>query len=63
MVIKTKLPKIADFDVKLKGKSKSAIFGNFVLIATGKLDKLQKIYNHMDKENILSFFQMVVDIL
>ena len=42
MVIKTKLPKIANFDVKLKGKSKSAIFGNFVLIATGKPNVLQK---------------------
>ena len=40
-----------------------AIFGNIVLIAMGELDKLQKIYNHVEKEDILSFLQMVVDIL
>ena len=63
IAIKTKLPKITDIDVKLKESQIFAIFGNFVLIATGKLDKLQKIYNYVEKEDILSFLQIFVDIL
>ena len=43
--------------------SKSVIFGDILLIVTGKPNKLQKIHNHLEKEDILSFLQMVVDIL
>ncbi len=39
------------------------IFGNFVLIAMGEQNKLQKIHKHVEKVVILSFLQMVVDIL
>ena len=39
------------------------IFGNIVLIAMGEPNELQKIHNHVEKEDILSFLQIVVDIL
>ena len=39
------------------------IFGDFILIATGKPNKLQKINNHVEKEDIISFLQIVVDFL
>ena len=43
--------------------SKLVIFGNFILIATGKPNKLQKINYHVEKEDIISFLQIVVDFL
>ena len=63
MVIKTKLPKITDFVVKLKGKSKLVIFGNFVLITMDEPNKLQKMYNYLEKAEGLSFLHMVVHFL
>ena len=39
------------------------IFGNIILIATGKPNELQKINNHVEKEDIISFLQIVVDFL
>jgi len=39
------------------------IFGDIILIATGKPNKLQKINNHVEKEDIISFLQIVVDFL
>ena len=41
----------------------SAIFANIVLITTGEPNKLQKIHNHLEKAEVLSFLQMVVDLL
>ena len=38
MAIKTKLPKIPNFDVKLKENQNRQFFGNFVLIAMGELN-------------------------
>ena len=42
---------------------KKVIFSNFVLIVTGEPKKLQKIHNHVEKEDILRFLQMVVNFL
>ena len=39
------------------------IFGDIILIATGKPNELQKINNHVEKEDIISFLQIVVDFL
>ena len=39
------------------------IFGDIILIATVKPNKLQKINNHLEKVDIISFLQIVVDFL
>ena len=45
---------------KIKLKKKLAIFDNFLLIAMGEPNKLQKIHNHLEKAEVLSFLWMVV---
>ena len=39
------------------------IFGNIILITMGEPNKLQKTHNRVEKDNILSFLQIVVDFL
>ena len=43
--------------------NKMVIFDNIILIATAKPNKLQKIHNHVEKEDIISFLQIFVDFL
>ena len=45
------------------GKSKLVIFGNIILIATGEPNELQKSNNQVEKENIISFLQIILDFL
>ena len=63
MAIKTKLPKIPNFDVKLKENQNRQFFGNFVLIAMGEPNVQQKIHNYLEKANNIFFLHMVVDFL
>ena len=44
---------IADFD-------HPCFFGNFLLIAMGEPNKLQKIYNYLEKAETFSFLQIGV---
>ena len=39
------------------------IFGDIILIITGKPNELEKINNHVEKEDNISFLQIVVDFL
>ena len=63
MAIKTKLPKIPNFDVKLKENLNWLFFDNFVLIAAGKPNMLQKIQNYLKKAENIFFLHIVVAIL
>ena len=45
------------------GKSKSAIFFDFILIVMGEPIELQKIYNHLEKAANVFFLHIVVDLL
>ena len=57
MVAKTKLPKITNFDVKLKENQNPQFFGNF------EPNVLQKIHNHLDKTDYILFVHKVADFL
>ena len=63
MAIKTKLPKIPNFDVKLKENQNRQFFGNFVLIAMGEPNMLQKIQNYLEKAENVLFLHVVVAFL
>ena len=60
MTIKRILPKITDIDVKLKENQNWLFFGDFVLIAMGKPNMLQKIQNYLEKADNVFFLHIVV---
>ena len=63
MVIKRKLPKITNIDVKLKENQNQQFFGNFVFIALGEPNMLQKIQNYLKKAETVFFLHIVVAFL
>ena len=63
MAIKTKSPKIPNFDVKLKENQNRLFFDDFALIATGEPNMLQKIQNYPEKAENVFFLHVVVAFL
>ena len=63
MAIKIRLPKIPNVDVKLKENQNRLFFGDFVLIATGESNMLQKIQNYLEKAENVFFLHIVVAFL